>query len=227
MQLLKTGIAAGGYGPGSYYPWIYLQMTILIPLMRPICERMSKWNSLVVLILISVVLELVCSLIYLPDYVYRLLCIRYVFLVWLGWIWVKEGISFNYFTVAASLLSLLAIVYFDYCSNQFEPWFYDTGWATHKWICYFWASFAFTTILYELYKIVKKSDLLKKYIMIIASASYEIFLVQMAYYALVPYSCLSFIGNEMIQFCLWFLWAFVLSLAGGFGIYKLTNIVQT
>lgn len=211
----------GGYGPGSYYPWIYLQMAIFIPLLRPICERMGKWYSLLVFIAISVVLELFCSLINLPDYVYRLLCIRYVFLIWAGWIWVKEGVRLNMLAITASLLSLLAIIYFEYFENQLQPWFYNTGWATHRWLCYFWVSFGFVGLLYKMYGVIKKNAFLKKQVMIIASASYEIFLVQMTYYTLIQPKVFDFGWGSNLQYGLWILVAFFVSIAGGVKLRKM------
>ncbi|MBQ0088660.1 MAG: hypothetical protein KBT27_04945 [Prevotellaceae bacterium] len=43
VQIVKSFIAAGGFGPGSYYPWIYLQMAIALPL---VVKIMSRCNAL-------------------------------------------------------------------------------------------------------------------------------------------------------------------------------------
>lgn len=43
VQIAKSFIAAGGFGPGSYYPWIYLQMALALPI---VVKIMSKCNAL-------------------------------------------------------------------------------------------------------------------------------------------------------------------------------------
>ena len=220
-SLVKRVIVGGGYGSGSYYPWIYLQMAILIPLMRPICDKLAKRKSLAVFLLLSIVMEIVCSITNLPDFVYRLLCIRYIFLIWVGWIWVKEGIRLNVLTISASLVSLIAIIYFAYFDQDLEPLFYNTGWATHRWICYFWVGFAFVGILHWMYTKISRKEWVNRTAKMLASASYEIFLVQMAYYALIPLHRLELIDNDLIQFAIWFSLAFVVSVTGGIAVYRL------
>lgn len=63
--------------------------------------------------------------------------------------------------------------------------FYNTGWGTHRWICYFWVGFAFVGILRWLYRAVSKNEKANRIVKQLAAASYEIFLVQMAYYSLI------------------------------------------
>lgn len=219
--LVKRLIEGGGYGPGSYYPWIYLQMVVLIPLMRPICEKLGKWKSLAFFLVLSIVLEIACSITNLPDSIYRLLCFRYIFLIWVAWIWVKDGIRLNALTISASFISLVAIVYFAYFNRDMEPLFYNTGWATHRWVCYFWCGFAFVGILHWIYKRASKLERINRFAKMLASASYEIFLIQMAYYALIPLHRLDSIGNDVIQFGIWFTLAFTVSIAAGIALYKL------
>lgn len=218
--LVKTGVVGGGYGPGSYYPWVYLQMAILIPLMRPICERLENRKSFLFFLLLSIAMEIICSITKLSNSVYRLLCFRYIFLIWLGWIWVKVGIKLNALTIAASFFSFAAIIYFAYFRVDFEPLFYNTGWKTHRWICYFWVSFAFIGILHWFYTKVFNNDSINKIVKAIASASFEIFLVQMAYYKLIPIHSLDFLQIKGLQFCIWILCAFVVSIMGGIGLYR-------
>lgn len=208
-------LCRGGYGPGSYYPWIFIQMAILIPIMRSICDRLGKCKSLCFFLVISECIEIICSLISLPDNVYRLLCLRYIMLIWFGWIWAKEGIKLNVIIIVVSVLSLCTNVYLEYYNKSCEPWLYETGWATHRWPCYFWASFLFVGILYKAYKIAIKSNKIKKAIKELAAASYEIFLVQMAYYSLVRPNYLFFIKQTDVKMGLCLILAFIISIAGG------------
>ena len=72
----------GGYGPGSYYPWIYVQMLIIIPLVRPILERNSPIVSGIIFVLLSAAIELACGLSHLSAFVYSRLFGRYFFLIY-------------------------------------------------------------------------------------------------------------------------------------------------
>lgn len=195
-------------------------MTILIPLLRPICERLDKRRSLIFFILLCAAIEIVCSVIDLPNAIYRLLCLRYIMLIWFGWIWVKEGIMLNLKTVIVSLISLCSIIYLAYFAADLEPWIYNTKWKTFHWFCYFWVSWLFVGVLYWIHTILIKSEKVKITVKILASASYEIFLVQMAYYALIPWQCMNFIGNDHATFALWFALAFVVSIIGGVCLYR-------
>jgi fucose 4-O-acetylase-like acetyltransferase len=41
----------GGWGPGSYYPWVYFQFAILLPLLHPLFQRLDN-KILLVLFLV-------------------------------------------------------------------------------------------------------------------------------------------------------------------------------
>lgn len=220
-RFVYDGITGGGYGPGTYYPWIYLQMAILIPLMRPICEKLNNGKSFIVFFIISECLEIFCSLISIPDTLYRLLCFRYVFLIYLGWIWAKEGIKFNGLTVVLSIVSLCSLMFFAYGNIVAEPFFFTTGWNTHRWPCYYWVSCLFTGLVYGLYKLIRNNLYFTQLASKLSLASYEIFLVQMAFYSLLSPKEIYFINNENVQFALWYALAFLISIVGGIGLYKI------
>ena len=38
-QLLCVMLVGGGFGPGAYYPWVYLQMAVLLVILWPILNR--------------------------------------------------------------------------------------------------------------------------------------------------------------------------------------------
>lgn len=220
-RLIYTGIIGGGYGPGAYYPWIYLQMVVLIPFVRPICEKLNNWQSLIVFFIISECLEVFCSLINIPDALYRLLCFRYVFLIYFGWIWAKEGIKFNTLTIVFSVISLCSLLFFAYGNIAEEPFFFSTAWSTHRWPCYYWVSYLFAGLLYSLYKLIRDNLFFTQLVCKLSLASYEIFLVQMIFYSLLSPKDIYFINNEYIQFALWYAFAFLISIAGGIGLYKI------
>ncbi len=154
------------------------------------------------------------SWINLPDPIHRLLAVRYLFLIYLSWRWVKEGIVINKTTVILSVLSGLSIAYFFYCNFNIEPLFYTTGWSYHRWPCYFYVSTLLCYILHIMYVSISKISFIDKIIKFLAKCSYEIFLVQMAVIALLPR--FGFIGKKYLAISLWITVVWTLSLAGGY-----------
>lgn len=96
----------GGHGPGSYYIWIYLQFSIILPLFT---KLVKKRYAAAYFIGCSIGIEIICSYIDMPDYIYRLLFLRYFFLVYLGYLWVKRGIVLNKINILLSIISITAI----------------------------------------------------------------------------------------------------------------------
>ncbi len=91
LEVIKSAIASGGIGPGSYYVWIYIQFFLILPLLKPILDRMSMRNVFILFVLISIFTELCCSYLNLNERIYRLLLLRYMFLIPLGLQIVKSG----------------------------------------------------------------------------------------------------------------------------------------
>lgn len=212
--LIHKYLIGGGVGPGSYYPWIYLQMAIILPLLNPIFCKLSKWQLAVVFIVICEGFEILSSLINLPDSLHRLLAFRYFFLIYLGWLWVKDGIVLNAKTIILSIISMGTIVFFEYYYVPIEPWFYDTVWRTHRWPCYFYVSTLLCGILYLLYDNTKKSNIIVKITKLLAKCSYEIFLLQMIAIPFLPQ--LGFIRNELFRFGTRTLIIWIFSIVGGY-----------
>ena len=183
-DIIIAGIKNGGYGPGSYFPWIFVQVAFLLPIFARFFKKMSKGWSVLIIIFICEGLEILCSLVNMPEFLYRLLAIRYLFLLYLGWQWVKEGIQINTKMIVLSILSLATIVYFEYFSANDEPWFFNTGFTTHRWPCYFFVANGFTALLYAFWSWLKSNNLISKWVKLLAASSYEIFLIQMAFLSL-------------------------------------------
>ena len=201
VSLLKLFAIDGGAGPGSYYPWVYLQIAILLPIIKKYMEKGTRIQLAVVSLIICEALEIVCSVIDLPDFIYRLLSIRYFFLFYIAWIWVTEGISINRKTLLLSLLSLLAAIYFYYYSVNDEPLFYNTAWITHRWPCYYYVAIVGVYLLYCIYQTLSKNNHIDSFIRLLAKCSYEIFLIQMAIIVILPSadSIMSFLDGRGIS----------------------------
>jgi len=213
-ELIHSYLIDGGTGPGSYYPWIYLQIALLLPLFNIWMKQLSKCQLAVAFLVICEGLEFVASMFDFPDWIYRLLAVRYFFLIFLAWIWVEDGITINAKTTAISLLSMLSILYFEYYSINDEPLFYNTAWRFHRWPCYYFVAVLGTYLLCLLWQWISKSHFVETSVKILARCSYEIFLIQMAVCATFP--SLSFIHNEVFRITTRTVFIFAISLIGGY-----------
>ena len=213
-NLIFSYIFGGGYGPGAYFPWLYLQLAIILPIIKPLIEKGSKVRNLTIALILCIALEILTSLSGCPDRAYRLLPIRYFFLIFLGWLWVKEGIVINTKSIILSLLSMGSIIYFEYFYTPTEPWFYNTSWRCHRWPCYFYVSHLLCGLLYYLYIRVKKMILIQRVVKLLARCSYEIFLIQMVLIPFMP--PMNFIQNGFLRLGLWMSTVFMVSILGGY-----------
>lgn len=214
-ELVGLFIKNGGYGPGSYYPWIYLQIALLLPVFSMILKKFSKTSSLIVFLVLCEGLEILCSIVDFPDAVYRLLAIRYIFLLFLGYQWVKGGVVLNAKTIIFSIISLAAIIYFEYFYVDAEPWFYHTSWKCSRWPCYYFVAYGFTALLYQVWGWISRNDYCVKSIKMIAKSSYEIFLIQMSVIFLFKSNMLFFLHSTILQYALWVAIVWSVSIGGG------------
>ena len=220
-SLLYQGFKSGGYGPGSYYPWIYFQMAILLPLIYPILKKIPENALLWVFLLICESCEIICSIVNFPDWLYRLLTIRYLFLIYFALLWIKKGVVLNWKMLVLSLLSLATIVYFRYYSVNDEPWFYNTVWKTHRWPCYYFVANLYVYLLYLLWTAINKYSFVSKLVKRIAASTYEIFLAQMSILHLLHADNLSIVSNKLVQFVIWFVVIWIISIGLGIKINEL------
>lgn len=180
-------------GPGAYYPWIYLQFAVLLPLFRPLL-KIKKTYILVVFILLSQLAEVICALCSLPEWIYRLLFFRYVFLVYLGYELASKGYVLNFAIVLLSVISIVSVYMFTYMDVNFYPLFYNIeAWSTCHWICYFFIAYFMFFILKLIYIPIKDSiiiGLIKE----IGKYSYEIYLFQLLYFI-----CISDLINNVLS----------------------------
>lgn len=205
LEIIKSGIKAGGYGPGSYYPYIYVEFALLLPLLVPMFQKIKNKLTLgVVFIVVSIVLEIICNLINMPVGLYRLLCFRYIFIVYLGWLLVEKCLIINKLTIVLSILSAMTILYVRFIGCQFShfpesirnilipifnrdftPFVYP-AWQQAHWFCYFWDCYLYLFFILLLYKFVSKYDKISSLIQKMGKYSYEIFLFQMFYFTFSP-----------------------------------------
>lgn len=221
--LIFNGLIGGGYGPGSYYPWIYIQVAVLLPFFSWIYKSLGKINALIFSLLLCEGLELFFSFVRFSDTIYRLLVIRYLFLFYLGWIWVKDGIKNNWITNTLSVISLLATVWFVYFYTNIEPWFYDTSWTTHRWPCFVFVAYGLTSFLYCIWRGCKDNERFVTCVKQLASCSYEIFLVQMIllFFIGVKKTFFDLIRNQLSYYLVYIIIVWAISIIGGIMLNKI------
>ena len=125
----------------------------------------------------SILFEILCSIINMPEFIYRLSFIRYIFLIYLGYIWAEKGIIINKKTIFLSIISIIFISYFNFFDYDLEPIFFTSGWKIFHWICYFYPATILVFFIKKLYDALPQRyiDFINK----CGKYSYEIFLWQM------------------------------------------------
>lgn len=159
-------------------------------------------------------MELFVSLINMPDWLYRLLAIRYFFLIYLGWLWVRNGIEINIKTIIISLFSMGAIIYFQYYYTPIEPWFYDTAWKSHRWPCFYYVSTLMCGMLYYLHLQIMGNEFVTRITRMLAKCSYETFLLQMVVVPIMP--AMDFVENPNLRLLLRISLIFAICIIGGY-----------
>lgn len=168
-------------GPGAYYPFVYVQFAVLIPLfawLARVFKGHFKTALLVSTLLASIAAELVASWIHVPNLVWIYLCARYLFIIGLAAFWLEGRIRLTPWTLLLSLASIWFLWLFRYAHFKWPPFFFDTPWSQCHWVCYFHPAFLCPVLLGILYRISCKC--MKKLLIALGKASYEIFLAQMA-----------------------------------------------
>lgn len=192
MSTLKSAIYSGGLGPGSYYVWIYLQFFLLLPFLYKIVN--SKIGGGILLI-ISVLLEMICSWTDCPDVIYRLLCFRYIFLIWFGYQWAKGYIELTNKRIIISLISALCILIYWFSDINLEPFVFQTGWRIFHWFSYFWVGWLLVFILKTIYHYIPAR--LNNLIEYFGQQSYDIFLWQMIVFTIAPWNIITRDVNQI------------------------------
>ena len=210
---LRAAIYGGGRGPGSYYPWIYLQFAILLPLLAPVFRRLHGLPLALFFLALSIGGEMFCSWMHIPEWLYRLLCLRYVFLIYLGYLLVKEGAVLNKLTLFLSAVSLVALWWFEHYNPNWEPFFFhSSNWYDMHWICYFYIAFPMMYLLAKVFYRLRADGLVENVFCSLGRHSFAIFIFQLFYFStFAPYVqwLLAFIGNENIELALYTLAAMV------------------
>ena len=133
---VKHLVASGGYGPGSYYIWIYVQIWLLAPILYKVLNCNFIYSSALIL-LVCIILNILCSYIC-PNFLWRLLSFRYIFLSVISYIWIRGLAKFNFNRFLLVLLAALSLFYLVSNKVNFSPFVYVKSWTSQNYPVYFW-----------------------------------------------------------------------------------------
>ena len=191
-ELIMSAVYWGGRGPGSYYPWIYFQFAILLPLLRPLFRHFGEKSLLVLFLTLSIGTEMLCHYLHVPDWLYRLLLFRYLFLIYIGYQLVLRGVVLNILTVSLSVISLIAVYCFEFRVFDFTPFFYDSeDWKTCHWICYFYIAYPMLYALCKFFYWLPPKSVIENVFCKMGEHSYAIYIFQLFYFYVIAPMVLS------------------------------------
>ena len=172
-------------GPGSYYIFIYLEMAFVIPLFAPLFRMFSTKWLLIFFLILSQLVEVVCSLTHCPDNIYRIVFFRYIFLIFIAYLLATKGLKLNKLTITAGIVSMFFIYLFAYSGNNMEPLFCTSLslWPLCHWVCYIYIAYLFLWFLKYTYPTLNKHKKIRALFEKIGRYSYEIYLFQIFYYS--------------------------------------------
>ncbi len=188
VDLLKLFVARGGLGWGAYYPWIYIEIALLLPFINYLLLRIPERYHLYLFIFMSVMLEVFCCVVSLKESVYRLLFFRYLFLIYCGLMLFNEGLKMGKKEWLLSMVSILFIIQFKYIKWDLSPFFYTKPdeWIIAHWICYFYVVNMLLYVIYKFFLWIRQFIFWSNLLASIGKGSFEIFLFQMCYFSFFP-----------------------------------------
>lgn len=210
LGFARSVLLSCGTGPGDHYIWIFLQFVVLLPICAQIFMRVKGVFLPILMVLISVALEILCSYWHIADRPYNFLFFRYFFLIYLGYIWASEGIVLTRFRLFLSIVSIVCIILFDYTEIDFSPIIFKTTRRTNHWICYFYVAFMFPFLLRWINDHIWAR--LRKMIMFCGKMSWLIFCSQIVVFSFWSPSVFTFTENVLIRNLLYLFSAILMSI---------------
>lgn len=162
----------GGYGPGSYYFPIMIQLMFILPIVYYFIDKYET-KGLIVCFVFTILFELACKIINISDGFYRFLAFRYIFIASFGCYLYGTKCQRNKAYWVACLLGIVYIILFEYIGIRHI--FINDAWDGTS-------VFAVLFILPIVRFAIGKKDMTNKVLELLGKASYNIFLVQMVYY---------------------------------------------
>ena len=179
MSLVKTIFISGGLGPGSYYPWAYLQIFALLPIVIWLYKKIGPIRTFLLVGGANILFESICSILGCSEDVFRLLAVRYIFLTVCGIHVMQTGVHITKTALIGSIIGMIFIIADSYTSLDFFPLAFKCyGFEGQHWIAYFYVSYLLIYFIRLLHKILDKlkvSEMIEYY----GRDSYTIFVLQL------------------------------------------------
>lgn len=192
VKSILLALITGGWGPGSYYYPILLQLLLVYPLLWWIVRRW-KFYGLLMIFALNFGFEWLKLILAMPVGIYRLLVFRYILLLGAGtyfYLYRKSGNK-----LIESIIWVLGVV-FIVCTQYLNQII---------WPVTFWVGTSFVAVLYiiPMYKwFISREYKWWCPLLNIGKASYNIFLFQMLFYVFFADSIYKLISYSMIDLCL-------------------------
>ena len=210
---IKTGnipigsfIKQGGFGWGAYYPTLFFQIIVITPFMYKLLDK-NFIKGGVFILFAHILTEVFFNILGLPQFVYRLICTRYLFLFVIAYMIYKPQYIKRYqlYLLVACIIGFIYIYY----SAQLG---YDFGLypSTSFRAARFPRDIVTLLLFFMLWKVYKFTPPnLLKLINNIGKHSYNIFLFQMTFFPLFSYTLKEYMIFNLIA-------AMIFSIGGGY-----------
>lgn len=200
-----------GLGPGSYYPWIFIQAVIFMPFLVSWTQKQSSgWKGWWKIIAFSILLNVGLSEINLDATSYRLLIVRYIPYLYLGCWWAKEGFKFSKSLLLLVFISGIFAFAQMYLDLQLEPIVFK------RWKTYSWLTAPYVLGIAWILKVIYfkfKSTTVVHFVSWMGKHSYSIFLMQLLVFSILRRRYLSFVEAGFERDFIFFIIGLTLSLA--------------
>lgn len=210
---VMKNLKSGGFGPGCYYPWVYLQFAVAIALFGRLQKflKPTVWGG--VTLVFSIVIDSLSAFVEMPEWLWRILFFRYTLLIWLGYDVLANGIRISPKLLLLAMISIAFILKMYYGNSDLSPWLIHNGWKVEHWPAYFYPAYLLLWIIRSLYEITP--SMIRRLVSRFGMASYEIFLLQMFFFSIFKPAHVDLFQNEVFNFLLFLMIAWSFSLGGG------------
>jgi len=189
-------LLTGGWGLGSYYYSLLLQLLVVYPLLWGMVKE-YRFAGLLVIFGVNFVYEWVMTVMGVSETIYRLLILRYVFLIGAGaYLYLYRDGKNIFIEIASICFGILFIVYVKYFGNPVWP--LNTMWIGTSFLAALYIIPVYKWLVYSSYQINASWEI----IINLGRASYNIFLFQMLFYGFVVKVIYKYILYDWLTFCL-------------------------
>lgn len=216
LSEIVMSFVRGGYGPGSYYYPVMMQLVFLFPIIYFVVKK-HRGKGIALCGAANFIYEFLRIAYYVNDDCNRLLIFRYIFLISCGCgIALEIGKDHRIMYAAAALAGAGYLFLVSY--TAYSPVIF-TFWTTTSMICAFYIAPVCGLLLKRFGSISAKG--IQKIVMIPGKASYHIFLVQMVWYW-----ALELVGSQIESRAMALLTDIAVCIAGGIIFYYVESPVN-